>query len=293
MAYPYGMKGAPAVGGGLGGLPRRISSLSLKYNYVVFYGIGQFGDSSGTWERPANAVEMRVTVIGAGGGGNQNASWGAGGGGGGCAGSGVVPAQSVVYVAGGNTVSGGAGNNSTATFGSTSLIGGGGSAGVAGTAGGAGGSASGGVVNFTGGQGGYGNKCAGGGGAAGPNGNGGKGGGNTYGQTFADIAGAFDGGGYGPGGGSGGLAADNNGTTPYFASIGCSPGSSFASYRWTNGSINGPWTTGRSFVGMPWDFSGSTQLALGAAGGGGYAVANSEGPTRGASGAVVIEYWTK
>jgi hypothetical protein len=63
MSYTYGMKGAPAVGNGLGGLPRKQAALGLQSTYT------RIVSGSGVLNPPANAKFMRVAVIGGGGGG--------------------------------------------------------------------------------------------------------------------------------------------------------------------------------------------------------------------------------
>ena len=158
---------------------------------------------SGTLNPPADAVAMRVAVIG--------------GGGGGCAASNIVPASVITYVIG----TGGAGatspssptdgGNTTATFTGYSLVGGGGGSSTSLAP--SGGSASGGDYNFSGGSGSYAannsgsyGAAASGGGGAGPNGNGGNGvARNTAGYAFGNP-GVYSGTGWGPGGGGSGFA---------------------------------------------------------------------------------------
>jgi hypothetical protein len=188
MSYTYGMKGAPAVGNGLGGLPRKQAALGLQSTYTRIVTAG-----SGVIVPPANAKFMRVAVIGGGGYGNNNNS------GGGCAATKITAAAPINYVVG-------AGGTSVTLVGGTSsadlpgylLLATGGSA--------VGGTGSGGDYNYSGGTG-----AGGGGGAAGPFGNGANG-------ATIPSAGALNNGadsllgvnGWGVQGGGGGGSIQNN-----------------------------------------------------------------------------------
>lgn len=136
--------------------------------------------STGTLTPPADAVGMRVAVLGGGGNGAGSGTTGSaaiacGGSGAGCAATKITLAESISYTVGA------AGANSTASFGDYSLVGGAGSNGNASTASQtiAGGTGSGGDYNFTGGSS-FGTASndyvvSTGGAGAGPNGNGGDG----------------------------------------------------------------------------------------------------------------------
>ena len=188
MPYPYGMQSAPAVGNGLGGLPRRQAAGSApKIVDKVFDGTV----SDRVFLIPRGYSFFRVTLYGAG-------YAVRGGGGGGCAQSAIysaVPGLEIKYrLAPGTQVL-----DSTCTFKDVSLI-------CTTPNTGAPGPASGGVINFPGGRGTGGTGTSDrAGGAATPNGPGGD-----------AVSGTSDGeGGDGPGGpGQGNSktpAAGNNG----------------------------------------------------------------------------------
>lgn len=217
MGYPYGMQGAPAVGQGAPGLPKRWQPAASTYTRIV--------SGSGVLIPPQGAKMMRVAVIGGGGGGLGSNSGGsyaaAGGGGGGCAASKIVPVSPIAYAIGGGGVGGitwgvpaGAGGDTTASFPGYLLIGRGGAGGGATPV--LEGQGSGGDYNFTGGTPRYITTSSitvlgvSGSGAAGPNGNGGVGG--YYGDTVGTLnptSGTYTGTGWGPGGGSGGGVSSN------------------------------------------------------------------------------------
>lgn len=195
MSYTYGTKGAPAVGGGVPGLPQRIQATQSTYTRIV--------SGSGVLIPPQNAVYMRVAVIGGGGGGRGTSTSGNkyAGGGGGCAASKIVAASPVAYSIGaggdgrlGTSGNGTNGGDTTASFAGYKLVGGGGTGGT--TTSGAGGVGSGGDYNFNGGDGRLGASTSGaaGGGGAGPNGDG---------ATFSTTPtnGPFSNTGWGAGGG--------------------------------------------------------------------------------------------
>ncbi len=200
MSYAYGMKGAPAVGNGLGGLPRRLTTSGKASRPPLFrYNITRIvtpGD--GVLIPPEGAKLMRVTVVGAGCYSN--------GGGGGCATIAVfVPVTPIEYNVGqggqayrdkkspfsGSTPAADA-EDTTASFANYLLTGEGGKSPT-------GGGASGGDFNFKGGDG----TDFGGGGAAGPNGNGGNGASSSL---AGGSPGEFSGESHGPGGGGGGAS---------------------------------------------------------------------------------------
>lgn len=163
MPYPYGMYNAPTVGNGLGGLPRRAAPRGESL-YAL--------PGTYTWVCPVGVTSVSVLVIGGGGSG---------------------------YTSGGQD-----GGLSRATFGATVVQADGGAQGnqfSSGT-GGAGGTATGGDVNYTGGNGGRG----GGGGAAGYAGNGGNAG-------SAGTGGSGGGGDNGNATGGGGVGVFGQGTS--------------------------------------------------------------------------------
>jgi hypothetical protein len=163
-----------ALGNPLGNplaLIRSLPKQSIFSRIVIgsFTGAGTIsGDTTtGTLFPPSGARFMRVAVVG-GGGGSDNAV--SGGGGGGCAASKIVSSMPISYFIGAGGIEA-IGGNSTAVFGTYSLIGSGGGAGGVG-AGGVGGDGIGGDYNYSGGAGAFGGADNGGGGAAGPFGNG-------------------------------------------------------------------------------------------------------------------------
>lgn len=230
MSYSYGMKGAPAVGGGLPGLPQRgaggSASVLVRSTYTRIVTPG-----SGVIEPPEGAKFMRVAVVGGGGGAiwvPGAATTRAGGGGGGCAASRIVPASDVPYICGvagarkqvaaAAPDSASAGGDSSATVAGELLIGRGGQPGSNLTEAvfpnaGKGGFGEGGTYNFSGGNAG-GNF---GGGGAGPNGNGG------FHDTNSNLPtpGYFSGEGWGcGGGGSGSLSVNTVGASNWFVPVG-------------------------------------------------------------------------
>lgn len=222
MAYTYGMKGAPAVGQGAPGLPRRWQPEASQYTSIKTAG-------AGVLIPPQGAKMMRVAVIGASGGVASGLQRGAGGGG--CAASKIVPACPISYYIGSGGIAANTpndGESSTASFYGYLLVGGGGIGNRNTTP--SGGIASGGDYNYTGGSGGTGASYAGGGGAAGPNGNGG----NAATGGLSAVAGFFDGRGWGVGGGSAGLNSSQGG-------IGSGPGG-----------VNGDSVTLSTPTGWPW-----------------------------------------
>ena len=181
MPYQYGMQTSPSGGNGLGGLPKKQTTPTQStYTRIVTAG-------SGVIIPPANAKYMRVAVIGGGGGGQAQRDYSGstdaacGGGGGGCAASKMVAASAINYsVGGGGAGNGSSGGDTTASFGTYSLVGRGGSGGSL-TLNALGGAGIGGDYNYSGGSalrasttGTYGAVSAGGGGA-GPSGAGGNG----------------------------------------------------------------------------------------------------------------------
>lgn len=249
MTYTYGTKGAPAVGGGLPGLPRKAASSDMviraSYSRIVidsFSGEGEvhWDGQTGILIPPDGARFMRVAAIGGGGGeaartnSTNNTNKGScGGGGGACAATIIVPVSIIEFsigrggergsgAYGSGTVNAGHGGDTLAEFGKYSLVGGGGrggsieSTGVATTPVSGGGTASGGDFNFPGGQSsqraysGTGVGGGAGGGAAGPHG---PGGGEYNTSGFSSAAGILpplSEEGWGVGGGSGGRVDSSN-----------------------------------------------------------------------------------
>lgn len=170
MSYTYGTKGAPAVGGGLPGLPQRSDSggklQRSTYTRIVTPG-------SGVIDPPEGAKFMRAAVVG---GGAVGTNFGAGGGGG-CAATKIIPATSIQYtlnVAATSAAPTG-GTNTLVIPGYPTLVANGAPAPTSGSA--PGGTATGGDYNYSGGAGGLdsgvGYRSPGGG--AGPGGPGGNG----------------------------------------------------------------------------------------------------------------------
>lgn len=77
MPYPYGMQSSPAVGNGLGGLPRRPSATVPKM--VDFYYPKNIAETT-TYTVPPGYQKMRVSVIGKGGNGTVGGNAGSGAG---------------------------------------------------------------------------------------------------------------------------------------------------------------------------------------------------------------------
>lgn len=69
MAYPYGMQGAPAVGNGLGGLPRRGVAVASVSGEVVFVTPATY-----SWVVPVGVTSLCVVAVGGGGGGGDGAA---------------------------------------------------------------------------------------------------------------------------------------------------------------------------------------------------------------------------
>lgn len=232
---------------------------------------------SGTLNPPADAVAMRVAVIGAGGSGRVAPSGSGnsgGGGGGGCAASKIVTAVPIQYTIGvggaarpgGGKTNGYSGTNTTAAFGSYVLVGGGGGGGT--TVAGPGGVASGGDYNFDGGNGFLDYRGAiGGGGGAGPNGAGGDG------ADGVVVPWTFTNSGWGSGGGAGGTSVNSGGFgTGLFGNINLpDPPADF------------PW--GRNYSGVIGQHGGEM------GGGGGGRVHDSLPGGAGGSGGMVVEWF--
>lgn len=238
--------GARELGSPMGNplaLPNKRGGVSAIYPTIVdFTGIDGGTIISGTYLLPAGYSFFRVTVVGGGGSGlpaNGSTSAGGGGGGGGLARSAILPVvvgTSIAWQAGNPSTGTANGQDSTASFGSISLLATGGKT-PTGAAGGAGGVGSGGLDNWTGGSGGSNGSgstagSGGGGGAAGVDGNGGNGGnGRRTGQSSGCTGGGGGGGGIntavanfsGGGGGVGASGAIGNITAP---SPSYNPGSS-------------------------------------------------------------------
>lgn len=77
MPYPYGMQSAPAVGNGLGGLPRRKSAPKEPIIYEV---LSKYRGSATvtSFEVPAGYSNMRITVVGRGADNGTGARYGGG-----------------------------------------------------------------------------------------------------------------------------------------------------------------------------------------------------------------------
>ncbi|WP_392567158.1 glycine-rich domain-containing protein [Halomonas sp. 707B3] len=205
MTYAYGMKGAPAVGNGLGGLPRR--EASDKEAPVVRGEVTYAIPGTYSWICPEGVTSVSVVCVGGGGGGNYIGNGGAGGGGG-LGYKNNIPvspgtAYTVVVGKGGFTYdpfSSGS-NGETSYFINASTVAGNGGLG------GQGNPAGGGYVGDGGGNGGNGtfqSEGGGGGGAGGYSGNGGNGGGNNNDGISSGSGGGGGGGSYRYGGGGGG-----------------------------------------------------------------------------------------
>jgi hypothetical protein len=293
MTYPYGTQGAPAVGGGLGGLPRRAEALPTMIGY------SRIVTGSGILQPIAGAKYMRVAIFGGGAGGGYISGLNAGvaGGGGGCAGvKSFVPASPISYSIGAGRAassSEGQAGTTTASFLSYNLVATGGWLRLPANGGPSGGEGSGGEFSYTGGAGGVGGgsgKGGAGGGAAGPNGNGGKG--QDSGEN-SPQSGFYDGGGFGPGGGGGGAlrgstqdsenAGGGGAGAPggQAALIGSGTTSHSAFRQSEGGSI---WGT----VGGP-GLSSSGQGYGGELGGGGRGIPS--GSSAGGSGGMVVEWY--
>jgi hypothetical protein len=181
MSYAYGTRGAPAVGGGLPGLPQRGDSggklQRSAYTRIVTPG-------SGVIEPPEGAKFMRAAVVG---GGTIGNSFGDGGGAG-CAATKIIPATSIQYTltAAATSANPTGGTNTLVIPGYPTLIASGAPVPTSGSA--PGGTASGGDYNYPGGAGGTTNYRSPGG-AAGPGGPGGNGvsGGSAGGAYIGQI----------------------------------------------------------------------------------------------------------
>lgn len=262
--YTYGMKGAPRVGNGLGGLPKKAAS-SSSLSTVLFFDSG-----SGDFKIPSGFSKVRITAVGPGGNGS-----GTGGGGGG-----GLSATNILSIQGGELVSyivGTPGLDSKVSFKGYNLVGGAGGFANASVAG-APGVGSGGDINFSGGSGGSGNTFrAGGGGAAGLGSNGGDGGNGNA----AGSAPAIDNGPLAGGGGGGGANSTAAGT---FAGSGGGSGG--------NGGMGFPGLAGgqvfpsRMNIGYSAYYSSTSGPVSGFPGGGGGAT-----NVPGANGCVRIELW--
>jgi len=206
MAYPYAPRISPAIGNGLGGLPKGNSPApaappTLIPTIVDFAGPA---GTTGSYDIPQNYSYFRVSVVGAGGGSAANLS--SGGGGGGFSQSDIIPTRgrsvSIAYTCPGTTAAGAIGGSAAASFLDFILTATGGQPGInnsgSTTPGGVG---SGGAINTNGGVGAVRNSGAGGGGggAGGPFGDGSPG---SMGQT--NVGGGPGGGGVGAGSGGGG-----------------------------------------------------------------------------------------
>lgn len=274
--YPYGMRGGPAVGNALPGIPRRKDGTS-PLPAVIYFDSG-----SGDFRIPGGYSQGRIVAVGPGGSSSTVSGQTGGAGGGGLAATNIVKVSEgdlITYSVGSpaspnSTVQG---SSTTVTFKGYNLVANaGGQVTVTGNpyTGGIGGTASGGDVNFPGGNGGAGTAglYGGGGGAAGLGSNGG-GGGSASGATptapsviSGDLAGG-GGGAYGSsaqaggGGGSGakgspGVDSSNNfiiapqNITPTRSSIGLSPVFTQSSGRvGTNGGQAGGGASGSGYTG--------------------------------------------
>lgn len=199
---------------------------------------------SGVYNIQGGAANWARITCGGGGGGTAAATGGAGGGG--CCQSpwiylGGYGMRVAYSVGSGGAIGNNAGGNTTASFApptgaAYNMQANGGGYGVG--AGGAGGTASGGAVNYTGGNGGTGSGSVGGGGAAGTTGNGGNGGSTSSGNGSSGTG----------NGGGGGAALAAGGYPCGGGGIGCAgsalstgaglPGSS-APWGTTSGTVNG------------------------------------------------------
>jgi hypothetical protein len=271
MSYTYGMKGAPAVGNGLGGLPTKQVALGRQstYSRIVidsFTGAGSISGTTagGTLFPPPNARFMRVAAIGGGGCGYYTGALGYGGGGGGCAATKIIPASTISYIigAGGDTTTR-RGGNTTASFAGYALVGGGGGS-TSFTQAGTAGVGLGGDYNYNGGSSINTSSTAGGGGGAGPAGPGGNFGVDPTNGQYID--------GWGCGGGS--VVGNDNA-----AGAGANPDQ-------LESNQNYPWGTGQVL-------NVSTPIRGGELGGGGRSGATTGWATigRGGSGGLVVEWF--
>lgn len=312
--YAYNTHGAPAVGGGLPGLPQRQSSAG-KLERSSFTRIVTPG--SGLITPPEGAKFMRVALHGGGGAGFSDAASSAraaSGAGGGCTATLIIPAAAVEYEIGvGGTASNSSatlsnGKVSSAKFANYNLVANPGEGGYSKGSVGAnvrpvGGDGSGGDFNFKGGDGATTaalNFSAGGAGAAGPDGNGatatipsgGSSAAPTQGQ-FANISG------WGVFGGSSGGCSNSGASTTCAAggsgagAIGAPALSSMTASTFSPGAI--------SLFGKPASAAyGSPTVATavsdgGEMGGGGAAIKLTSGPvnrmSNGGSGGIVVEWF--
>lgn len=165
MSYAYGMRGAPAVGGGLPGLPRRAAVSQSKINFDLPVVIDALGPIDDEFIIPDWVKAARIIVVGAGGNGSATGTYTTGGGGGGLSRTDIFEVKSPFTVR--RLIL--ANSYSQASFLDRSLRayrGGNGSS----SNGGLGGVATGGDFNYTGGDGAasaYSGRAGGGGGAAG------------------------------------------------------------------------------------------------------------------------------
>lgn len=208
MTYPYGTHGAPAVGGGLPGLPRRGSeqqNVDLLYlGFTRLRGPITTSDLSGVLDKLEGATHMRVALIGGGGFGTNTPGAYQGGGGGSCASTKMIPATLIEYTVGGR------GRDSLAVFAGYELFAGAGTSLQGGTA-------TGGDRNYPGGNPGVlSGSYSPGGGAAGPSG---KGGDAATEEGVSGEPGEWGPDWWGPGGGGGGSFVSSRS-----ASAGSGPG---------------------------------------------------------------------
>lgn len=67
MPYPYGMQSAPAVGNGLGGLPRRQQAETREPLIIEYLSRLRYTASAFTYEIPAGYSKARITLVSRGG----------------------------------------------------------------------------------------------------------------------------------------------------------------------------------------------------------------------------------
>lgn len=293
MTYPYGTKGAPAVGGGLPGLPRRSQEKSEFHIPVVI----DLDEGEGEYIIPAGRTGFRVTAVGAGGAGYAAASGEkSGGGGGGVAVSPALPTNGRQVVISYRIGMGGAvsdiqdernGGETFAKFFGIELRAGGGIGGPIGT----GGSATGGERNYRGGDGELRTDAGscGGGGAAGPLGDQGNSL-NPSPGTGAGARGRGESGNARGGGGGGGVMGDGGGSSGTAAAVAgdVRPSSAVLTFGTNNNGERGTGTTNgtvRGGAGGAWGGGGGA----GSPAGGTSAWPLSAGP--GGNGGLRIEIW--
>jgi hypothetical protein len=246
--------------------------------------VSQVFAASGTWTKPAGALYVQVTMLGAGGGGGGSSVTGGGGGGGGAQSTNIYPASvltSTVAITIGTGGGGGAtgvnGNpGGTSSFGAFLKAGGGGG----GTAGGGGSAAggAGGQGTSNGGNGGNGSSASGGPGSTGQAGNGlaagGGGGGGSAAGGFGQAGGVGGAQGFAAGGAAGGTSGSSG--------VPGGAGASVTANTPQGGSAGGGGGSSNSNVGS----AGGPGGSYGAAGGGGGGAITSGG--NGAPGICVV-----